>query len=289
MGQRPPLVADHAVERRHAHAAARIPRGNGEARRAQLREHRAAGGIVDAVEVEPRAVPLALAEPIPSRRRVALDDLGDGVADGLERMIARGEAVGARGEAAAACRLRQRVVGMHRLIGQPGRAAAEQVAALDPENGEMLVEPVAGRARQAGDVDDGVAVREVRAARQLERPIDPLGMKSLDGFHQARGRRRREVESLALGDRDGARVRSADHDHGNADAVEAGHIGDPGDAHRRHQRLHARHGLLRRHQPVRADAVSLAAAVAACNRAEPLRLIESRRHPQARRTVREPS
>ncbi len=75
-------------------------------------------------------------------------------------------------------------------------------------------------------------------------------------LHQPRGAGGIEVQAFALGHRDRAGVGPADHDHRHADPVEPGHIGDARDAHPRLERCKVLDGRARRHQAMRAAAIS---------------------------------
>ena len=180
-----------------------------------------------------------LVQMVPQRRRIPLDHLRDAMVDRLQDVIAGREAVAAGGKAAAAARQGQRVAGVDHLVGQPGRQVGEQIAPFDPQDRQVRMEAAPGQARQGVEIDQAMRPGELAGAAELERQLDALGVVQLDRFHHARGLGRVQGQSLALGHGERARVRPAYHDHRDADPIEAGDIGDPGDAHGREVRLHA--------------------------------------------------
>src|SRR5260221_13567770 len=123
------LVAYEAVERRYADAVARVPCCHGKACRLKPIEHLMASSIINAIKVEARAITLALAQPVPVLCSVAFDDFTDSMTYSLEHVIAGCQAVRGRKEATATRGLRQRVVGVDRLKGQPHRAVVQQLVA----------------------------------------------------------------------------------------------------------------------------------------------------------------
>src|SRR4029077_2794181 len=72
-------------------------------------------------------------------------------------------------------------------------------------------------------------------AQELQWQADALAVKGLDGLHDAGGLGMIEIDTLALRDRQRARIGPRHHDDGKADVVEAGDVGDARDAHRRQQ------------------------------------------------------
>jgi len=89
----------------------------------------------------------------------------------------------------------------------------------------------AGRqSRKAFGIDEVVREPEVIAGRQLEREDDPFGMMLFDRLHEPRSLGGYQRSSLALGDRERSSLWTADHDHGDADMVQVGDVGNARDS-----------------------------------------------------------
>ena len=129
-----PLVGDQAFEGGDADVGRRFPDRDAQAGLLDPLQDGATGGIADRPRIDPRGVALALGRVTRQAAGVALDDLADGVADRLQEMIARCQAVGGGGEAAAAGRQRVGVVRMHDLVGDPDPLVRIQVGRFDPED-----------------------------------------------------------------------------------------------------------------------------------------------------------
>src|SRR5690242_6212332 len=112
-------------------------------------------------------------------------------------------------------------------------------------------------ARQAVGGDDTGALAQVALAGEAHGTVDPLGVPGLGRLHESGGARRVGVESLALADHDRARERADGLEDGDADPVEAGDVGEAGDAEARQMRAQTRYGLGRRHGAVGAEAPAL--------------------------------
>ena len=126
----------------------------------------------------------------------------------------------------------------------------DEVAALDPEDRQMWIELRGPSARQSVDIDDRKLAFKIGERGELQRKADIFGVPRLRGFHQRRGLRRGDVDAFAV--EHGARpgVGPANHDDGDAGAVQTREIGDACDAERRGEALHSRNGLLRRETPI---------------------------------------
>ena len=129
---------------------------------------------------------------------------------------------------------------MDHLVRQPSRLLGEQIAPFDPQDRQVRMETAVGPARQGVEIDQAMRPGELAGAAELERQLDALGVVQLDRFHHAGGLGGLEGQSLALGHGERTRVRPAYHDYRNADPIQAGDIGDPGDAHGREVWLGAR-------------------------------------------------
>ena len=82
--------------------------------------------------------------------------------------------------------------------------------------------------------------RQLGLASELQRRFDVLGVIEFRRLHQAGHGGRRKVHPLSLRHGKRARIGAHDHDDGNADAVEPGHVGDPRYPHPGHVRAHPR-------------------------------------------------
>ena len=96
---------------------------------------------------------------------------------------------------------RQRVVRADQLVRHPDRSAADEIAALDPEDRQARLEPVAVAGKPVR-VGDPVLDAHLPVARQLQRFRDVLGVPELGRFHDTRRLGRREGQPLALRDGD---------------------------------------------------------------------------------------
>ena len=177
---------------------------------------------------------------------VALDDLVERGVDRLDQVIAGSEPVGAAQEEAVG--LIERVVGVHDFRGQPARFTAEQIVSFDPVDRAARIESPATQS-QGPRLDNRFVARQIAIAGMPARR-DFFGVKALARFHQCRGHRLGQIESLSLRHRNRARVRAHRDCDRDADAVEAGDVAEPGDPHARHLRPHARQRLNRRCYPM---------------------------------------
>ena len=252
VGELPARLRHEAAEARHADITGRVPDAHPEVGHSEPVEQPPTVGVGDGERVD-RTPAGRLREP-PQGGGVAFDHLAQTVADGLDRVVAGGEAVGACLEAAASGRQREREVGADRLEGNPRRCAVHEVAPLDPQQREARSDVIA-RARQQVRICDPMLTAHLRAARELQRLRDVLGVPEFGGLHDARRLRRREGHTFALRDGDRASIGSNDHHHRDADAVEPGHVGDAGDAHRCEQGPHPDEGVLRRTDAMCAERV----------------------------------
>ena len=193
--------------------------------------------------------PLRHGPVLPDALGVALDQFAQGMPQRFLPGIAGGQAVAADVEAAGRGRLRQAVVGMDQIVGQPDGLAGGEVGAFDPQERPIPVEARAGAQRQPFEVDQPPAA-QFGGAGQPQGQLDPLRVPALDQFHQRPGAGGILGEALALAAGDGARVRPDGREHRHADAVEPGEVGQSGDAHRRHVRAYARDRFGRRNGAV---------------------------------------
>ena len=235
-------LGHEAAEARDADVAGGVPDAHREIGSGEPDEQLTALRVVDRGRID-RAAGARLAGEPPERGGVALHHLAEPVADRLQPVVARSEPVGAGLEAAAACGQRERVVRADQLVRHPDRSAADEIAALDPEDRQARLEPVAV-AGQPVRVGDPVIDAHLPVARELQRFRDVLGVPELGGFHHPRRLGRRDGEPLALRDGDRPGVGPNDHHHRDADAVEAGDVRDAGDTHGGEQRPQALECLL---------------------------------------------
>ena len=186
-----------------------------------------------------------LAGQAPEGGRVPLDQLADGVAHRLEGVIAGGEAVQLITKAPLATQQRQRVIGVHDLEGHPDWPAAGDRPLLPRRGGGCR-----GGRRHA--IEASCAPREGgggSGARidgaELEGELDVLGVPVLDRLHHAQARAAARVRPLPCDteiDRELGRVTMTT---GTPMRVEAGDVGDAGDAHCGQKRCHPGHRLVR--------------------------------------------
>ena len=162
---------------------------------------------------------------------VALHHLAEAVADRLEQMVAGGQAVRAGLEAAAARRQRQRVVGADQLERNPDRLRRPRGRVPRSRGAAGRVEAAARCAGSRSGSATRCSRRISSQARELQRLRDVLRVPELGRLHEARRLGGREGQPLALRHGDRAGVGPDDHHHRDPDAVEAGHVGDAGDAH----------------------------------------------------------
>ena len=155
--------------------------------------------------------------------------------------------------------------GTHGLEWNPARSAGEQIDTFDPEHHETRIEARPGHPRADGRHRSADAWLEGRAASRASTEERCVPRDEARRFHQPGGHRGIEVEALALRNRQRARIRSTHHHDRNADAVETGHVGDPGDPHLRHKLAQTRDRCRRRHDCGAAEGMPLrfACAVAA--------------------------
>jgi len=138
-----------------------------------------------------------------------------------------------------------------------GGLAPNHIRPLDPQNAVGIVKPAAADPRQTIDIDHRRVPRQVGKGRIPQRPGDPLSMPGLGCLHHPRGNGRIERQPLPLGDRDRPRVGTGNHDHRQADPVEAGNVGDAGDPHLREVRPDPGDRFGGRNAPVRVGRIEL--------------------------------
>jgi hypothetical protein len=109
----------------------------------------------------------------------------------------------------------------------------------------VLIDLAADEHRQGLQRDDAPAAPELFAAGKDERPVDRFGMRAFDRLHRRRYFGGRQVDTFpgCDGDRTGEWPRGGRNR--NTDAIEAGYVGDPGDAELPDQRSQALPRLLR--------------------------------------------
>ena len=146
--------------------------------------------------------------------------------------------------------LRQSVIGVDDLGGNPATLAAQQVIALYPGDRSRSIEmPDTGA--QCGRVHDARRSCEI-AVRGMAQGTDLLGMKPFTGLHQGRSHRLRQVETLALGYRHRAGIRPYRHRDRDADPIEPGYVAEPRDPHPLGEGADLGQGLARCRRPMRA-------------------------------------
>src|SRR5437016_4924950 len=148
---------------------------------------------------------------------------------------------------------------MNDLEWQPGRLLVDEVSPLDPQARPARIEPDAMVARQSVEIGQPVLTPEIVERSEAERQAHIFGMPGFDRFHQPGSPRSRSIASLAMKHRTRPRIRAAHHDHVDADAIEAGQVGDPGNAEHVHQPPNLGKRILRRHRAVSAGEMNLAA------------------------------
>jgi hypothetical protein len=160
-------VEQQAQERRHAEVAGRIPGDEIEAGGAHAVDRPAAGRVVDGGEVDGARGLRPGVEAEPQGHGVALDQLAQAVADRLVALVARGEPVRAGDEVAGAGGLRQGVVGVDHLVGDPDGPAHAEPPPLGPEDRRARAVGAARDLGQGARVHDGDATpAQVALARE---------------------------------------------------------------------------------------------------------------------------
>src|SRR5215208_4855772 len=98
---------------------------------------------------------------MPQRYGVTFNNLPDGMANSLKRVVARGKTIGTRGKAAVTWWKWVRVVGMNHLMGNKDRRARSQIRAFDPMHSQIF----------------GIAaVVDARQPRDIYRPVTPFDL-----------------------------------------------------------------------------------------------------------------
>src|SRR5215212_6880073 len=89
---------------------------------------------------------------MPQRYGVTFNNLPNGMANSLKRMVARGKTVGACGKAAVTWRKWVRIIGMNHLMGNKNRRAGSQIEAFDPMHAQIFGIAAVLDARQPRDI-----------------------------------------------------------------------------------------------------------------------------------------
>jgi hypothetical protein len=100
---------------------------------------------------------------------------------------------------------------------------------LDPQARRVQLEGPAAPQRQPRDVHDPGGAPQPVVGVVTQWCLDVLGVPGLDGLHERGRLGRRPVDALALGHGETAGVGPHGHVDRQADDVEPGHVGEPGD------------------------------------------------------------